>query len=55
MAMSHNYRLQYTEDAIENLRNLEKNIARRIMKKLDFFVQTPDPLNFAKHLTDFRG
>lgn len=44
------YRIEWTEDALSDLRNLEKVIARRILKKLVWFSRyfddiTPEPLS----------
>lgn len=47
-----NYRIEYTEKALEDLKKLDKRIARRILEKLNFFVQQNNPIQFAKKLKD---
>lgn len=48
------YELLYTKKALEDLKGLEKNVARRIVMKLGFFIEQKDPLSFAKRLKDPR-
>lgn len=48
------YALMYTEVALRDLAALEKKTAKNIMKKLDFFVQTPNPLKFASPLKNYK-
>ena len=40
----------YSADAIDDLKSLEKQIAARIVKKIQFFSLQTDPLSFAKPL-----
>lgn len=42
----------YSPHAREDLKNLELPIAHRIVKKILFFSQQQNPLNFAKRLKD---
>lgn len=44
------YRVDYSKDAIKNLRKLDLQIAQRIVKKIFFFSQQKNPLAFAKPL-----
>ena len=37
----------------EEFSNLPREAQLQIMKKLDFFMSSPNPLRFAEHLTDF--
>ena len=46
------HKIIYAKDAVEDLRNLEKQTARRIVKKILFFSEQKDPLSFAKRLTN---
>lgn len=46
------FKLEYTKNAVKDLRRLEKQTAQRILKKMDFFLKKEDPLSFAKRLTD---
>lgn len=46
------FKLEYTKNAVKDLHRLEKQIAIRILKKMDFFSKQEDPLSFAKKLTD---
>lgn len=44
------YKIEWTEDALSDLRNLERTIVRRILKKLEWFSKyfdniTPEPLS----------
>ncbi len=41
---------QYTESAIEDLRNLPKNEGKRILLKIDVYKRSDNPLRFAKKL-----
>lgn len=47
------YKLQYTKNAEEDLNRLERNLAKRIVKKIDFFLQQSHPLRFAQKLKDY--
>ena len=42
--------LEYTKDAINDLKRLDKQIARRITAKRDWFAAQGDPLSFAEPL-----
>lgn len=46
------YRFEYTKNAVRDLRQLDQQVAKRILKKMDFFSKQEDPLQFAKKLTD---
>lgn len=46
------YTLVFTEKAKKDLFSLDKNIIRRIIKKLEFLVLQKNPQTFADHLTD---
>jgi mRNA-degrading endonuclease RelE of RelBE toxin-antitoxin system len=47
------YTTVYTKDATHDLAGLPKKIARRIVDKIEFFRTQPEPLHFAKRLTNF--
>lgn len=46
-------RVLYTKHALSDLKQLDKTAAQRIIKKVIFFSQQSDPLQFAKKLTHF--
>ncbi len=46
------FKFEYTKNAVKDLYRLGKQIAKRILKKMDFFSKQEDPLSFAKRLTD---
>mgnify|MGYP001568693743 CR=1 FL=1 len=48
------YQIFYSEDARNDLRNLDQAVAKRIVKKIEFFGQQDNVLTFAKVLADFR-
>lgn len=48
------WKILYTKKALENLENLDKKIAKRIVEKIEFFSYQKNPLRFAKNLKDTR-
>jgi mRNA-degrading endonuclease RelE of RelBE toxin-antitoxin system len=46
------YEAIYTENAIWDLAHLPKKVAKRIVDKIKFFRTRPQPLHFAKKLTN---
>ena len=46
------HQLQYTKNALKDLKKLEKKTAQRIIEKLDFFMKQKKPLSAAKKLKD---
>jgi len=46
------YQLKIESRAKKDLQSLDPVIQRRIIKKLKFFLAQPDPLEYAKKLTD---
>jgi mRNA interferase RelE/StbE len=44
------YRYEFAKPAYSQLSRLPKTIQRQIVKKLDYFVSTRDPLSFANRL-----
>lgn len=44
------WQLVYTKQAVDNLAILDKEAARRIVKKLDFYAHQPRPLEYSKKL-----
>ncbi|MDP4007960.1 MAG: type II toxin-antitoxin system RelE/ParE family toxin [Candidatus Peregrinibacteria bacterium] len=44
------YKLIFTERSVKDLKNLEKQVAKRIVDKLGFFTEQTDPLSFADKL-----
>jgi mRNA interferase RelE/StbE len=46
------FRFEYTKNAARDLRQLDRQVSKRILKKMDFFSKQEDPLKFATKLTD---
>lgn len=46
------YSVQYTKKATRDLERLPRKTAQRIAGKIKFFRQQPDPLHYAKKLTE---
>ena len=44
--------LIFSHQALRDLKKLGKQAQKRIIEKLEFFVSSPHPLNFAEKLTD---
>lgn len=42
----------YSEKAIDDLKKLPKETSKRIVKKISFYTNQKDPLDFAKKITD---
>ena len=50
------YILQYTKHAKKDLGNLDKNSTKRIILKLESYIQNKNPLQFSKTLSgSFKG
>lgn len=47
------FQFEYTKDAARDLRQMDRQISKRILKKMDFFLKQDDPMKFAKKLKDF--
>lgn len=47
------YKVLYTNSARRDLSELPKQLAGRIIKKIDYFRQQKNPILFAKRLTNF--
>lgn len=48
------YKILYTKSAANDINKLEELIAKRIVSKLDFFIQSGDPLSYAKRLKSLK-
>ncbi|MFH1789496.1 MAG: type II toxin-antitoxin system RelE/ParE family toxin [bacterium] len=48
------YQLFYTLKSKKDLSGLDKKISIRILNKLDFFVNSGEPLKYAKKLSDHK-
>lgn len=44
------YTYEFKPQAVRDLKKLPKNIQKRIIKKLDFYASSENPLAFADHL-----
>lgn len=47
------YSYEFKPQAIRDLKKLTKDIQIRIIKKLDYFASSEDPLVFADHLINY--
>lgn len=43
---------EFTNRALKDFKSLDKVTQKQIIKKLCFYLDAPDPLSFAKRLTD---
>lgn len=50
-----NYHFQLTARVWEDLEKLDATVRARIINKLEFFAQQPNPLLYAKRLYNFDG
>lgn len=48
------YRLVYKKPAAKEIQKIPEQIRKRLKVKLEWWVDQPDPLHFADHLTDPR-
>lgn len=46
------YQVIYTDPALEDLESLPNSISQRIAKKVKWFSEQANPLQFSKHLND---
>jgi mRNA-degrading endonuclease RelE of RelBE toxin-antitoxin system len=53
--MKKDYQFQFSKNAEKQFANLEVVVQRRIIKKLDFYEKSNDPLSFAKKLKGLDG
>ena len=44
---------KFTEQALSDLKKLDRVAQKQIVKKLKFYFDAPEPLSFAKKLTNF--
>lgn len=49
------YKIIYSENSIKDLRKIDRSIAQRIIKKLDFFARQNDLAKSSKQLKGFEG
>ena len=47
------YKYEFKPQAVRDLKKLPKMVQKRIIKKLDFYISSPNPLAFADHLINF--
>lgn len=47
------YRIEFTPEAARQIKKLDPETARMIVKKLDYFLSTGKPLSFASGLINF--
>jgi mRNA interferase RelE/StbE len=48
------YRYELTPEAKRQIKKLTPEIARTILRKLEFFLSTDSPISFAERLTNFQ-
>lgn len=46
------FQFEYTKNAVKDIRRLDQQTSKRILKKMDFFSKQADPLKSAKKLKD---
>lgn len=46
-------RYVFDAHALKDLRKLSPEVRKRILEKLSFFLQSPSPIIFAEHLTNY--
>ncbi len=44
----------FTPSAVKDLKKLSKSVSKQILLKLDFYINSNDPLKFAKPIKDKR-
>lgn len=44
---------EFTSGARKDIKKLSPDLAQRIIKKLDYFISTTNPLDYADRLTNF--
>lgn len=44
------WKLEITESAVENIKKLDRQVQRKIIEKLEYFVLSQKPLGFAKKM-----
>ena len=47
------YRWEFTSQAVRDFKKLPKNIQKKIIAKLDYFIDSGKPLSFAHHLINY--
>ena len=47
------FQFEYTNNTARDLRQMDQQVSKRILKKMDFFSKQEDPMKFAKKLKDF--
>lgn len=47
------YSYEFKPQAVRDLKKLSREMQKRIIKKLDYFVSAEDPLFFADHLINY--
>ena len=52
MSLDSNWKISYTPTAADDLRNLPKNIQKRIVDKMRFFLLSGNPMKFSESIKD---
>lgn len=47
------YEYVFKNQALKDLSKLPKDVQKKIIKKLDYFISYPNPLSFAENLVNF--
>lgn len=47
------YSYEYKPRALKDFKKLPRDIQKKIIKKLDYYVASGKPFSFAEHLTDY--
>lgn len=49
--MAAKYKIEFTKSSIKDIQKLDRQIAKRIKKKIEYFVESGNPLQYAANLT----
>ena len=52
MSWDSKWKISYTPTAVDDLRNLPKNIQKRIVEKMRFFLLSGNPMKFSESIKD---
>lgn len=55
MGRRHSYIIEYSEDAVHDLRHFDRTIAFRIQKKIRYFASQENPLRYCEPVIGFQN
>jgi len=47
------YQVEFSKTALKDLKKLSPDIRKLIISKIEYFIASPNPLNFASHLINY--